>query len=129
MHQAALQQTTDLDATPEGRHALPIPAPLLEPGLQRLVGGGAVVIGHRQVLEPQAQGLRPQLLRPQTAVAVDGVTVKIQLVRAAGGMHLLKHRPEGMGSVLRVGGHREPASDRRRVPFGPHAAATRIELD
>jgi hypothetical protein len=92
MHQAALQQAADFDATPKPGHGLALVGEGLEGLPGRLQGSGAVVVGDGQVAQAQGDGLPSQLVGPQAAVGIEGVAVEIELPRAAAGMDALENR-------------------------------------
>ena len=71
MNEAPLQQCTDFHAAPERGDINTAGALLIQPDLNLPVGMAAVVIRHRQVLEPPIGGLLDQLERFEAAVTAD----------------------------------------------------------
>ena len=96
MDEAALQQAADFDATPElgwGHSAFLL---LLKPALDWQKSSCAVVIGDRQMLQADGEGLLGQRLRREAAIAVGGVAVEIQPCWAAFSRDGLQDRNQGM---------------------------------
>ena len=97
VNEAALEQAADLNPAPEGRHPLALSPPLNQPTAQGVIGLGAVVVGHRQVLQADRLGLTPQLLWTEAAITAGGVTVEIELGWATGGVNAGQNGAQRMG--------------------------------
>jgi hypothetical protein len=94
VHKATLKQAADLHAAPQGRHPFTLPLACGEAGGDGVMGCQAVMVGHGHVPQTEFLGLPSQQQGVKTAVATDGVAVKVQLTWTALRPNGPQHRGE-----------------------------------
>jgi hypothetical protein len=83
VHEATLEQATDLHAAPQRWYPFAPLLPFGEAGGDGVMGRQAVVVGDRHLQKAEILGLLRQYERIEAAVAAECVAVKVELSRAA----------------------------------------------